>query len=309
MLPSCMCITINTAAKTIKTSVSCIISGCNFILIALWLRKNALDVKSEDAFPHSAALSASRHHLITHDLTVHLLSPPPPPSLPPSLSQWEGNNYPHWIQKTSDSRLWLKGKKRTTWEQQRPQPPPTGRVINLKKKKKAQSEKSWIQTVTSYMCTDPFFITSVRTRRTCVVCVVCVSESARQVAAVYKVLHGESDYCEIDTRVRKIKNEKENLAVFTFPRKTHTLFFLHLCVERLTCIKTKLQHTHIDTHGWALSDGHRPRASGHAGWFFISPSLRAVLSVSPLQSLTLLPCCSEHHHHHHHSHSHLNVFI
>lgn len=264
-------------------------------------------MKSEDAFPHSAALSASRHHLITHDLTVHLLSPPPPPSLPPSLSQWEGNNYPHWIQKTSDSRLWLKGKKRTTWEQQRPQPPPTGRVINLKKKKKAQSEKSWIQTVTSYMCTDPFFITSVRTRRACVVCVVCVSESARQVAAVYKVLHGESDYCEIDARVRKIKNEKENLAVFTFPRKTHTLFFLHLCVERLTCIKTKLQHTHIDTHGWALSDGHRPRASGHAGWFFISPSLRAVLSVSPLQSLTLLPCCSEHHHHH--SHSHLNVFI
>lgn len=87
MLPSCMCITINTAAKTIKTSVSCIISGCNFILIALWLRKNALDVKSEDAFPHSAALSASRHHLITHDLTVHLLSPPPPPSLPPSVSE------------------------------------------------------------------------------------------------------------------------------------------------------------------------------------------------------------------------------
>lgn len=227
MLPSCMCITINTAAKTIKTSVSCIISGCNFILIALWLRKNALDVKSEDAFPHSAALSASHHHLITHDLTVHLLSPPPPPS----LSQWEGNNYPHWIQKTSDSRLWLKGKKRTTWEQQRPQPPPTGRVINLKKKKKAQSEKSWIQTVTSYMCTDPFFITSVRTRRACVVCVVCVSESARQVAAVYKVLHGESDYCEIDTRVRKIKNEKENLAVFTFHRKTHTLSFC-TCVWR-----------------------------------------------------------------------------
>lgn len=85
------------------------------------------------------------------------------------------------------------------------------------------------------------------TRLCCVVCVVCVSESARQVAAVYKVLHGESDYCEIDTRVRKIKNEKENLAVFTFPRKTHTLFFLHLCVERLTCIKTKLQHTHTHT--------------------------------------------------------------
>lgn len=227
MLPSCMCITINTAAKTLKTFVSCIITGCNFLLIALWLRKNALDVKSEDAFPHSAALSASHHHLITHDLTVHLLSPPPPPS----LSQWEGNNYPHWIQKTSDSRLWLKGKKRTTWEQQRPQPPPTGRVINLKKKGSERKELNPNRDVLHVYRSIFYNKREDTTRLCCVVCVVCVSESARQVAAVYKVLHGESDYCEIDTRVRKIKNEKENLAVFTFHRKTHTLSFC-TCVWR-----------------------------------------------------------------------------
>lgn len=61
-----------------------------------------LDVKSEDALPLSAA--ASYHHPIMHGLTVHLLSPPPPPF----HREWEGNNYSHWIQKTSDNRLWLK---------------------------------------------------------------------------------------------------------------------------------------------------------------------------------------------------------
>ncbi len=48
------------------------------MLISLCFKKIP-DVKPEDAFPHNAPLSASHHHLITHDLTVHLLSPLPLP--------------------------------------------------------------------------------------------------------------------------------------------------------------------------------------------------------------------------------------
>lgn len=65
--------------NTHSTSVTWIISKCNFTLIILWLKTNdkkrLTDVKWGDASPHSAA---SHHHPIIHDLTVHLLKPPPP---------------------------------------------------------------------------------------------------------------------------------------------------------------------------------------------------------------------------------------
>lgn len=88
------------------------------------IKKKNLDVKSEDASPHRASLSASHHHPITHNLTVHLLSPLPPPS----HSQWEGNNYSRWIQRTSDNRLWLKGEK--AWPERNDDRSHRGRVMN-----------------------------------------------------------------------------------------------------------------------------------------------------------------------------------
>lgn len=75
----------NTAANMITHPSLGIITGCNFMLITLWFKKKFLDVKSEDAFPHSAPVSASHHHPIIHNLTVHLLSPLPPPPLQQSV--------------------------------------------------------------------------------------------------------------------------------------------------------------------------------------------------------------------------------
>lgn len=86
-------------------------------------------VKPEDAFPHSAALSASHHHLIN----TRSDCPPAQPAPPPVHSQWEGNNYSHWIQKTSDNRLWLKGKNAWPASDGNRSLQRRRRVVNLKK--------------------------------------------------------------------------------------------------------------------------------------------------------------------------------
>lgn len=82
-------------------------------------------------------------------------------------------------------------------------------------------------------------------------------------------------------------------------RNTHPLSFSIWC--------TYPDKAHPNTHGCVLSDGQWPRAVVMLGdfSFLLHCELFSLPSIfSPLQSLTLLPCCSKHQ-----SDSHLNVFI